>query len=73
MWKHATIVVLAVVYGFAGLTVAESEARAQQYTKSVELPDCESGDSEVKIIRDDPDWDAINDSSLRVFCVTPGD
>ena len=43
------------------------------YEVPVTPPDCDSGDPTVHFIRNDADWDDINNPSYRVFCVQPGD
>ena len=40
---------------------------------AVDLPACDSSKSDVFFIRQNSDWDQINNSSYRVFCVHPGD
>jgi hypothetical protein len=61
--------------------------RWSSYEKPVDLPDCESGAADVKMITTDADWYwdnpnvgtdprydyVINDPAYRVFCVHPGD
>lgn len=43
------------------------------YATPVDLPACRSGDPEVRIIDEATDWAAVDDPTLRVFCVRPGD
>lgn len=42
-----------------------------QYEVPVTLPACDD-DPSVAIVREPEDWDALNEPSKRVFCVTPG-
>lgn len=43
-----------------------------QYEKPVKLPVCDASKSDVKIIANNSDWNDINNSKFRVFCVKPG-
>jgi hypothetical protein len=43
------------------------------YEIQVTLPDCDSGNPQVQLIRTNADWGAINDGSKSIFCVLPGD
>lgn len=63
----------AACFGIAAVALFAGPARgAESFTAPVNLPDCNSGDSDVKVIESDADWGAINDSQYRVFCVKPG-
>lgn len=44
-----------------------------EYERDLALPSCDESQSDVKIIDEVGDWADINDESLRVFCVKPGD
>lgn len=44
-----------------------------QFERDVSPPECDASRSEVEIIDENSDWDAINDDSHRIFCVKPGD
>lgn len=55
------------------LLVGPSLAEGADYTLPVELPTCDESEDDVEIIRDDSDWQSVNDDQIRVFCVTPGD
>ncbi len=46
---------------------------ADALLKSVEKPDCNSGNPSVLVISTNADWARINDPGYRVFCVRPGD
>ena len=46
---------------------------AMSHAVPISLPDCDPNDPEVKFIRNDADWQEINDARFRVFCVEPGD
>ncbi len=46
---------------------------ADAFLRSADLPDCASGSSDVFVISDIADWQYLNDSRYRVFCVRPAD
>jgi len=48
-------------------------ATPSQYEIPVILPSCDAANSEVQIIKSNADWNNINSSSKRIFCVKPGD
>jgi len=43
------------------------------YLEPVNLPKCDASNPEVQFIRSNADWNKINSSSKRIFCVSPGD
>ena len=43
------------------------------YLETVNLPACDASNPEVHFINNNSDWSKINDSSKRIFCVSPGD
>ncbi|WP_415407813.1 hypothetical protein ACLHDG_04590 [Sulfurovum sp. CS9] len=42
------------------------------YLEPVNLPKCDANNPEVQFIRNNADWQTINSSSKRIFCVSPG-
>jgi len=77
-WEYARPLRAALIASIAvwSLTVADRSA-AQEFASSayavaVALPACDEANPEVRIIDQVADWAAINDPSLRVFCVRPG-
>ena len=46
---------------------------SSEYEIPVELPACDSGQPDVRLVQSESDWDDINDAAYRVFCVAPGD
>ena len=48
-------------------------ATTSKYLEEVTLPECDANNPEVQFIKTNTDWSTINNSSKRIFCVSPGD
>lgn len=53
-----------------GLKSAKADSR---FEKELDIPSCDTSNSEVKVIDENSDWEDINDEDFRIFCVKPGD
>ena len=50
-----------------------SPSTPSSYLEPVNLPACDTSNPEVQFINKNSDWDNINSSTKRIFCVSPGD
>ncbi|GIU00463.1 hypothetical protein TSL6_09690 [Sulfurovum sp. TSL6] len=46
---------------------------SSEYLEPITLPACDANNPEVQFITSNTDWSTINNSSKRIFCVSPGD
>ena len=56
-----------------GLENTEVRTVSSKYLEAINLPKCDASNPEVQFIRSNADWNTINSSSKRIFCVSPGD
>lgn len=54
-------------------TTVTVPGETSSYLEPINLPECDASNPEVQFIRSKADWNTINSSSKRIFCVSPGD
>ena len=47
-------------------------SNTNKYLEQVNLPTCDIDNPEVQFIRNNTDWNTINSTTKRIFCVSPG-
>ena len=55
------------------IVTAPAPSTPSTYLETVNIPACDASNPEVHFINNNSDWSKINDSSKRIFCVSPGD